>query len=301
VTADAPRLSRILLRWTSRSLAEVAKAADVDSGNLSRFVRGLPKGGLSEARAARVLGELGWSSTGPAAGRVHLWRLQGPRDDVRHVFRDLLGAQAEVSPIFLGSKSEVLEHEGVLLGNCRGTWIVIQEHAQPQGDLETTSALDDLLDPRKGLAVRGAPRLVASRAAYEQIVSGQASPKFLEAALAGHHHEPASLELDASIEKMLKTAIEALTPQEICAILHDGMVRAARAAPAEQVEHMVDWALDLQRTAADEPVRPMLRRLVQSEVSRRVRRRARQAYKLDWTVADRPANDEADTDASDDF
>jgi hypothetical protein len=239
---DLARLASVLVRWTGESLSEVARAAQVDRGNLSRFLRQVKLSGVGVGRAPAVLSALGWSPLGPSPAHVHKWMLDD-RIDLGWVFGTLLSGEVEVSALIpyesLHDQDEALGHVGWLIGRRRGTYFLLSQRTDTLGPTRQ-DLLAELLDPRHRLARPVEPVRVDVHALH-QITKGELTP----AGLASVLDCPAKPDLRLSVEALrkLEDALSTwLTETEFMNILHDAEIRKSRANPedTEDLDKSVD-------------------------------------------------------------
>ena len=250
-SSELARLAGVLVRWTGASVSEIARAAQVDRGNLSRFLRQAKHSGIGVGRAPAVLSALGWSPLGPSPTHVHKWMLDD-RVDLGWVFGTLLSSEVEVSPLLpfesLHDQDEVLEHVGWLIGRRRGTYFLLSQRPDtpsPTGQ----DLLAELLDPRHRLAKPVEPARVDVHT-FHQITEGELTPAGLASALG----RPAKPDLRLSVEALrkLEDALSMwLTETEFVNILHDAEIRKSRANP-EDMERFAMSALFKDKMSNDQ-------------------------------------------------
>jgi hypothetical protein len=288
------RLAAILLRWQSRRASEVAAAAQVDKGNLSRWLGGKPRAGVGSATGHAILLTLGWGALGPLPSQVHNWCVDGPRD-VEWVFGELLGGRAKVGPLSIASQGglayddrELLPHLGVLIAEYNGAWLVLTESlTDPDQAVRCESPLDLLLDPRTGLASQtGGEYEVATSNAFESIVGGEVSPKAL-ARMVAEPGKPDVLLQDAAVLELNEHLDSWLSEDELKTILGDAHVRKCRAEFDSMVElahaNLIEQWTESNLRAPSQADVVRLRQLAEQLVLEV----ARQPYSLDWGHADK--------------
>ena len=279
---DLARLAGALARWTQATTSNIATAAGVDRGNLSRFLNRRDRSGIGAPKALAVLAALGWTALGPDPSRVHRWMLDSV-DDMSWVFRTLLAGQAEVSTLSheglrpTQGEEEVLEHYGWLVARFRGSWILVGQQDEVTDANKWPHAHEDLLalllDPRQGLAIQSARLWVSDVEVFRQLTSGELSPSGVSAALTGPG-APA-LRLRPSTLTELSSHLDVwLTLDELEDVLHDAQIRKARAEPLDLLVHLMDLDSSRGTPAAGPERRQFAARLVAQIASA--------PYKLRW-------------------
>lgn len=197
-SSELARLAGVLVRWTGASVSEIARAAQVDRGNLSRFLRQAKHSGIGVGRAPAVLSALGWSPLGPSPIHVHKWLLDD-RVDLGWVFGTLLSGEVEVSALIPfespHEKDQGPEHVGWLIGCRRNTYFLLSQRSDTPSPTRQ-DLLAELLDPRHRLAKPVEPVRVDVHA-FHQITESELTPTGFVSALG----RPAKPDLRLSVQE----------------------------------------------------------------------------------------------------
>lgn len=263
---------------------ETAKSVCVDRGNLSRFLRQAEGSGLSSEKAASVLQHLGWGQSGPISNVVHRWRLDD-LEDVQWVFKNLLAGSVSVSPLFRDFQSaELLGHQGLLLGQWGGTWLVLSQRLVKKGSSSTSGAdlLGDLLDARKLLAKSSGIEVLEDAAAFTELEEGRVSP----AGVANALRRPAVAVIAQEARELVHEHSKLwLTPERLRILLEDGLTRLARHEPesliSSMLDEMLEWWRDRNQASPTRSTVDTCRRVVEKNVAGLAAR----SFHLEWSLS----------------
>ena len=270
------------MRWCGASLLETAKAVGVDRGNLSRFVRQAAGSGLSSGKAASLLEHLGWGPRGPLPSVVHRWLLDD-REDVRWIFQTVLAGSTTVQAVFTDAASaDILSHEGVLVGQWQGAWMVLGEKVLRSGSTFTggEDLLGDLLNVREALATPAGAHIVADPVAVARLLEGHVSPAGLVKALGEQPVVDIGQEAREIVHEHSKLW---LSSGRLRAVLDDGLTRLARHEPQDLVAPMLDDLLEYFRDRNQAAPGPNAIDACRRLAEERVAELAARSYRLNWS------------------